>query len=149
MCRDGGRNVVDEAAADVGREGWMTKRHDFGWRTKRRRLAKSIQSGQIHEGGSSDSIRNNCRADPRSLNYRGAKRGITAASAVGFVPEPGRRERNFWMRRQAVKNRHQNGSAHRDKNPGNEWSEIPAETHYFSSCRKRAVCKDRTCDPST
>src|SRR5260370_28858553 len=34
------------------------------------------------------------------------------------------------------------GSAHRDKNPGNEWSEIPAETHYFSSCRKRAVCKD-------
>jgi NOL1/NOP2/fmu family ribosome biogenesis protein len=25
----------------------------------------------------SDSIRNNCRADPRSLNYRGAKRGIT------------------------------------------------------------------------
>jgi hypothetical protein len=32
----------------------------------------------------SDSIRNNCRADQRSLNYRGAKRGITAASAAGF-----------------------------------------------------------------
>src|SRR5260370_20062649 len=33
-------------------------------------------------------------------------------------------------------------SAHRDKNPGNEWSEIPAETPYFAPCRKHAVCKD-------
>src|SRR5260370_41780250 len=33
-------------------------------------------------------------------------------------------------------------SAHRDKNPGNEWSEIPAETPYLALCRKRAVCKD-------
>src|SRR6266404_7731577 len=33
-------------------------------------------------------------------------------------------------------------SAHRDKNPGNEWSEIPAETHYLASCRKRVVFKD-------
>ena len=32
----------------------------------------------------SDSIRNNCRSDQRSLNYRGAKRGIAAASAAGF-----------------------------------------------------------------
>src|SRR5258706_6494515 len=109
MCRDGGRNVVDEAAADVGREGWMTKRHDFGWRTKRRRLAKSIQSGQIHEGGSSDSIRNNCRADPTSLNYRGAQRGITAASAVGFVPQPGRRERNFCVGNNAPEYRRLDG----------------------------------------
>jgi len=47
------------------------------------------------------------------------------------------------MRRQAVKKPPPKwGSVHRDKNPGNEWSEIPAETHYFSSCRKRAVCKD-------
>jgi hypothetical protein len=33
-------------------------------------------------------------------------------------------------------------SAHRDKNPGNEWSEIPAETPYLALCRKHAVCKD-------
>src|SRR5258705_593273 len=26
-------------------------------------------------------------------------------------------------------------SAHRDKNPGNEWSEIPAETPYLALCR--------------
>jgi hypothetical protein len=33
-------------------------------------------------------------------------------------------------------------SAYRDKNPGNEWSEIPAETPYLALCGKRAVCKD-------
>ena len=33
-------------------------------------------------------------------------------------------------------------SGHRDKNPGNEWSEIPAETPYLALCRKRAVCED-------
>src|SRR5260370_24080680 len=55
----------------------------------------------------SDSIRNNCRVDQRSLNYRGAKRGITAASADGFRAEPGRRERNFLMRSQCPKNRPQ------------------------------------------
>src|SRR5258708_10435346 len=32
----------------------------------------------------SDSIRNNCRANQSPLNYRVAKRGITAASAAGF-----------------------------------------------------------------
>src|SRR5712675_2430174 len=34
-------------------------------------------------------------------------------------------------------------SAHRDKNPGNEWSEIPAETPYLVSSQNRAVCGDR------
>jgi site-specific DNA recombinase len=29
--------------------------------------------------------------------------------AIRQKPEPGRRERNFWMRRQAAKNHHQNG----------------------------------------
>src|SRR5260221_3505542 len=33
-------------------------------------------------------------------------------------------------------------SAHRDKNPGNQWSEIPAETPYLALCRKHAFCKD-------
>src|SRR5258705_9827395 len=91
----------------------------------------------------SDSIRNNFRADQRSLNYRGAKRGIAAASAAGFCARTRPSGTEFldaetgpqisppkWV------------SAHRDKNPGNEWSEIPAETPYLALCRKRAVCKD-------
>src|SRR5258705_8011510 len=45
-----------------------------------------------------------------------------------FVPEPGRRERNFWMRRQAPKYRHQNGERSQRQKSGKHWSEIPAET---------------------
>jgi hypothetical protein len=33
-------------------------------------------------------------------------------------------------------------NAYRDQNPGSEWPEIPAETPYLASYRKRAVCKD-------
>src|SRR5258706_4987436 len=33
-------------------------------------------------------------------------------------------------------------SAHRDKNPGNEWPKIPAERPYLTSYWKRAVCGD-------
>jgi len=33
-------------------------------------------------------------------------------------------------------------NARRDQNPGNEWSEIPAETPYLALCRKHAVCKE-------
>ena len=33
-------------------------------------------------------------------------------------------------------------NAHRDKNSGIEWPEIPAETPYLKSYRKRAVCGD-------
>src|SRR5258705_13361133 len=33
------------------------------------------------------------------------KVGITAAYLSGFAPTPGRRERNFWMRRQGTQNR--------------------------------------------
>src|SRR5260370_41075460 len=85
----------------------------------------------------SDSIRNNCRSDQRTLNYRGAKRGIAAASAAGFRARARPSGTEFldaetgpqisppkWV------------SAHRDKNPGNEWSEIPAETPYLALCRK-------------
>jgi len=32
-------------------------------------------------------------------------------------------------------------SAHRDKNLGIEWPEIPAETPYLASSRNRAVCE--------
>jgi hypothetical protein len=33
-------------------------------------------------------------------------------------------------------------NAHRDQNPGIESPEMPAETPYWTSCRKRAVCGD-------
>ena len=33
-------------------------------------------------------------------------------------------------------------NARRDQNPGSEWPEIPAETPYSESYRKRAVCED-------
>ena len=33
-------------------------------------------------------------------------------------------------------------NAHRDKDLRNEWPEIPAETPYLASYRKRAVCGD-------
>src|SRR6266404_5423338 len=33
-------------------------------------------------------------------------------------------------------------NARRDQNPGTEWPEIPAETRYSASSRKRAVCGD-------
>jgi hypothetical protein len=91
----------------------------------------------------SDSIRNNCRADQRSLNYRGAKRGITAASAAGFrarARPPGTEFLDAETGRQ--KSPPKWVSAHRDKNPGNEWSEIPAETPYLASSQNRAVCGD-------
>src|SRR6267378_3624142 len=91
----------------------------------------------------SDSIRNNFCADQRSLNYRGAKRGIAAASAAGFCARarpPGTEFLDAETGRQ--KSPPKWVSAHRDKNPGSEWSEIPAETPYLALCRKRAVCKD-------
>jgi hypothetical protein len=34
-------------------------------------------------------------------------------------------------------------NARRDQKPGIEWREIPAETPYLASYRKRAVCGDR------
>src|ERR1700730_9359086 len=82
-------------------------------------------------------------AGQRSLNYRGAKRGITAASAAGFrarTRPPGTEFLDAETRRQISPPKWV--SAHRDKNPGNEWSEIPAETPYLALRRKRAVCKD-------
>ena len=33
-------------------------------------------------------------------------------------------------------------NAYRDQNPGTDWPEIPAETPYLASYRKRAVCGD-------
>ena len=82
-------------------------------------------------------------ADQRSLNYRGAKRGTAAASAAGFCARtrpPGTEFLDAETGPQISPPKWV--SAHRDKNPGNEWSEIPAETPYLALCRKHAVCKD-------
>jgi hypothetical protein len=46
------------------------------------------------------------------------------------------------MQRQGAKNRRENLNAFRDQNPRNEWPEMPVETPYLTSCRKRAVCGD-------
>ena len=89
----------------------------------------------------SDSIRNNCRADPRSLNYRGATRGITAARAVGFrarARPPGTEFLDAETKRQ--KSPLKCANVGRDQNPGIEWPKIPAETPYLASYRQRVVC---------
>ena len=44
------------------------------------------------------------------------------------------------MQRQDAKNPNQN--ARTDQNLGIDWPEMPAETPYLTSCRKRAVCGD-------
>ena len=72
-----------------------------------------------------------------------AKRGIAAASAAGFCARtrpPGTEFLDSETGPQISPPKWV--SAHRDKNPGNEWSEIPAETPYLALCRKRVVCKD-------
>ena len=91
----------------------------------------------------SDSIRNNCPADQRSLNYRGAKRGITAASAAGFrarTRPPGTEFLDAETGHQKSLVKCANGR--RDQNPGSDWPKIPAETPYSASDRKPAVCGD-------
>ena len=55
--------------------------------------------------------------------------------------KPGCRERNFWMQRQSAKIA-KCANVGRDRNPRSEWPEIPAETPYSESYRKRAVCED-------
>ena len=91
----------------------------------------------------SDSIRNNLPRRPKipelprrkTRNY-GCKCGRmscpTRPPGTEFLDAETRRQKSppKWV------------SAHRDKNPGNEWPEIPAETPYLALCRKRAVCKD-------
>ena len=90
-----------------------------------------------------DLSRNSCSAGARSLNYRGAKRGITAAGAVRFrarARPPGTEFLDAETGRQ--KSPPKQVGAHRDKNPRNEWPKLPVETPCLASCRKRSVCKD-------
>jgi hypothetical protein len=74
-------------------------------------------------------------------NYGSAKPSIRRQRRSDFALKSGRRERNFWMRRQGAKNSRQNARTPAEtKIPGSERSEIPAETLYLASYRKRAVC---------
>ena len=54
----------------------------------------------------SDSIRNSISARPKIPNYGSAKPGIRLQPRSDFALNHGRRERNFWMRRQGAKNHH-------------------------------------------
>src|SRR5258708_19008357 len=71
------------------------------------------------------------------------KRGIAASSAVGFrarARPPGTEFLDAETGRQ--KSPPKWVSAHRDKITGNKGSEIPADTRYLASGRKRSVCED-------
>jgi hypothetical protein len=59
-----------------------------------------------------------------------------------FALTAGSRERNFWMQRQGAKNRHQNARAPTETKIRELSGEIPAETPYLASYRKRPVCGD-------
>src|SRR5258708_10108138 len=85
----------------------------------------------------------------RGLGHEGSpesprrKRGIAASSAVGFrarARPPGTEFLDAETGRQ--KSPPKWVSAHRDKITGNKGSEIPAETRYLASGRKRSVCED-------
>ena len=91
----------------------------------------------------SDSIRHRRQPRPKVRNYGGQKVGITGAVRSNFVLQarlPGTEFLDAETGHQKPPLKCVN--ARRDKNPRNEWSEIPAETRYLASCRKRAVCGD-------
>jgi hypothetical protein len=91
----------------------------------------------------SDSIRNNCSARLRCWGNGGPKVGITGAVQSNFALKPRLPGTEFL---DAETGRQKSplkcANAYRDQNPGSEWPEIPAETSYLASYRKRAVCKD-------
>src|SRR5205807_8309688 len=81
-------------------------------------------------------------APPNDPNCGSTKGQSIAAVPPNFALKPGRRERNFWMRRQAPKIAAQRRERIQRPKFGNWAAEIPAETPYLASYRKRAVCGD-------
>ena len=80
---------------------------------------------------------------PKASNYGGSNVGIPGAVRSNFALKtrsPGTEFLDAETGRQ--KSQPKNVNAGRDQNPGSEWPEIPAETSYLASYRKRAVCKD-------
>ncbi len=84
------------------------------------------------------------RHRPRKLaNYGSATTGIRHQPRSDFALNHGRQGTDFLdteTGRQKSPLRRQIACG--DRNPGNEWPEIPAETPYLASCWKRAVCGD-------
>ncbi len=80
----------------------------------------------------------------RALSNRRGKEpvnsGCSAVQPCAQPRPPGTEILDAETKRQ--KSSFKRANARRDQNPGTEWSEIPAETRYSASCRKRAVCGD-------
>jgi hypothetical protein len=91
----------------------------------------------------SDSIRNNCSADPQIPELRQRKRPIYGRSAVELRAQVQPSGTEFLdaetERQKSPLNR---ANEHGAKNPETEWPKMPAETHYLASYRNRAVCGD-------
>ena len=66
--------------------------------------------------------------------------GGNCGRTSGSIPAAG--NGIFGCRDRAPKIAAKCANANRDQNPGTEWPEIPAETRYSASRRKRAVCGD-------
>jgi hypothetical protein len=91
----------------------------------------------------SDLIRNSFSASPKSQITVPQKSELWVAIAVGLRAQsrlPGTEFLDAETKRQ--KSLLKCANAYRDLNPGTEWPEIPAETPYLASYRKRAVCGD-------
>jgi hypothetical protein len=90
----------------------------------------------------SDLIQNNCRAGPRSQLRRPKSRNCGCSAVQLRAQSPAAGNGIFRCRDRAPKTATKMRARHRDQNPGSEWPEIPAETPYSASYRKRAVCGD-------
>src|ERR1700682_2156666 len=90
----------------------------------------------------SASIRNSCSAGPRAriTAAENPEYGFNSARTSFQSWPPGTELLDAETGRQKSSAKFVN--AFREQNPRNEWSEIPAETRYLASCRKRGVCKD-------
>jgi hypothetical protein len=78
----------------------------------------------------SASILNNCRATQRS-RIRAAQKANLRTVRSNFALKPGRRERNFWMRRQGAKNRRQNTPTLAETQSGKSVAENPRRNALF------------------
>src|SRR5260370_16076145 len=91
----------------------------------------------------SDSIGNRLQPRPKVPNYGGPKSRNYGCGAVQLrAQSPAAGNGIFGCRDRAPKSPLKCANVGRDQNPRSEWPEIPAETPYSESYRKRAVCED-------
>jgi hypothetical protein len=106
---------------------------------------RKFGTGEVYTGSlrRSDSIRNSSNAGPKSRNMVAQKselRPQIRSRPCGQGRQPGTEFLDAETGRQKPQPKCAN--APRDQNPGIDWPEMPAETPYLTSCRKRAVCGD-------